>query len=212
MINSDPVFDANLFFPLNKEFNKLAGQYYSPFKVKKLLEKIDEIIETNNLQFVEHNVEEVLEDETVIIKFNVFEGKKTLVERINILGNNVTNESVIRAELLLDEGDPFTNLNLDKSIAKIKSRKIFKNVVPNVKSGSEPNLKIIDISVEEQPTGEISAGAGVGTNGGNFVFDISENNWLGQGKRVGFNIDVSNESLKGAINYYDPNYDFLETL
>ena len=39
MINSDPVFDANLFFPLNKEFNKLAGQYYSPFKVKKLLEK-----------------------------------------------------------------------------------------------------------------------------------------------------------------------------
>ncbi len=209
MINSDPVFDANLFFPLNKEFNKLAGQYYSPFKVKKLLEKIDEIIETNNLQFVEHNVEEVLEDETVIIKFNVFEGKKTLVERINILGNNVTNESVIRAELLLDEGDPFTNLNLDKSIAKIKSRKIFKNVVPNVKSGSEPNLKIIDISVEEQPTGEISAGAGVGTNGGNFVFDISENNWLGQGKRVGFNIDVSNESLKGAINYYDPNYDFL---
>ena len=95
------------------------------------------------------------------------------------MGNNVTNESVIRAELLLDEGDPFTNLNLDKSIAKIKSRKIFKNVVPNVKSGSEPNLKIIDISVEEQPTGEISAGAGVGTNGGNFVFDISENNWLG---------------------------------
>ena len=209
MINSDPVFDANLFFPLKKEFNKLAGQYYSPFKVKKLLEKIDEIIETNNLQFVEHNVEEVLEDETVIIKFNVFEGKKTLVERINILGNNVTNESVIRAELLLDEGDPFTNLNLDKSVAKIKSRKIFKNVVSNVKSGSEPNLKIIDISVEEQPTGEISAGAGVGTNGGNFVFDISENNWLGQGKRVGFNIDVSNESLKGAINYYDPNYDFL---
>ena len=105
------------------------------------MEKIDEIIETNNLQFVEHNVEEVLEDETVIIKFNVFEGKKVLVERINILGNNVTNESVIRAELLLDEGDPFTNLNLDKSIAKIKSRKIFKNVVPNVKSGSEPNLK-----------------------------------------------------------------------
>ena len=161
----------------------MAGQYYSPFKVKKLLEKIDEIIETNNLQFVEHNVEEVLEDETVIIKFNVFEGKKTLVERINILGNNVTNESVIRAELLLDEGDPFTNLNLDKSIARSNPEK-YLNVVPNVKSGSEPNLKIIDISVEEQPTGEIKAGAGVGTNGGNFVFDISENNWLAKGKEL----------------------------
>ena len=48
-----------------------------------------------------------------------------LVERINISGNNVTNESVIRGELLLDEGDPFTELNLKKSIAKIKSRRIF---------------------------------------------------------------------------------------
>ena len=46
--------------------------------------------------------------------------KKILVERINILGNTVTNESVIRGELLLDEGDPFTNLNLEKSVAEIK--------------------------------------------------------------------------------------------
>ena len=52
--------------------------------------------------------------------------KKSLVERINILGNNITNESVIRGELLLDEGDPFTNLNLDKSISKNKSRNILK--------------------------------------------------------------------------------------
>tara|TARA_A100000164_G_C21934131_1_gene787165 strand:- start:1488 stop:3731 length:2244 start_codon:yes stop_codon:yes gene_type:complete len=209
MINTDSVFDANIFYPLNKEFTKLAGEYYSPFKVKKLLESIDEIIEANNLQFVEHNVEDIIENDKVTIKFNVFEGKKTLVERINILGNNVTNESVIRSELLLDEGDPFTNLNLDKSVAKIKSRRIFKTVTSKVRSGSEPNLRTIDINVEEQPTGEISAGAGVGTNGGNFVFDISENNWLGQGKKVGFNIDLSEETLKGAVNYYDPNYDFL---
>ncbi len=208
-INADPVFDTNIFFPLNKEFNQLAGEYYSPFKVKKLLESIDEIIDSNNLQFVEHNVEEILGDDSVTIKFNIFEGKKTLVERINIFGNNVTNEAVIRGELLIDEGDPFTNLNLEKSIAKIKARKIFKSVSPNIKDGSEPNLKIIDINVEEQPTGEISAGAGIGTSGGNFIIDISENNWLGQGKKIGFNLDLSNDSLKGAINYFDPNYNFL---
>ena len=46
------------------------------------------------------------------LKFNIFEGEKNLVERIDIIGNNVTNESVIRGELLLDEGDPFTNINL----------------------------------------------------------------------------------------------------
>ena len=95
---------------------------------------------------------------------------------INVLGNNVTNEAVIRSELLLDEGDPFTKLNLDKSISKIKARNIFKTVNYEVSKGSANNLRKIDIIVEEKPTGEISAGAGIGTNGGSFAFMINENN------------------------------------
>ena len=59
---------------------------------------------------------------------NIFEGEKNLVERINIYGNNVTNEDVIRSELILDEGDPYSKLNLDKSIANIRSRNIFRSV------------------------------------------------------------------------------------
>ena len=65
MINSDPVFDANLFFDLNEEYKKVIGTFYSPFKIKKLLDSIDDIIEKNNLQFVEHNVEEILEEGTI---------------------------------------------------------------------------------------------------------------------------------------------------
>ena len=53
--------------------------------------------------------------------------------------------------------------------------------------GSANNLKIININVEEKPTGEISAGAGVGTNGGSFAFNITENNWLGEGKKLDLN-------------------------
>ena len=150
-----------------------------------------------------------IEDDTIKIIFNVFEGDKVLVERISITGNNVTNEDVIRSELILDEGDPFTKLNLDKSIAEIKSRNIFKNVTSNSKRWNKNNLKIITINVEEKPTGEISAGAGVGTNGGSFAFNVSENNWLGQGKKVGFNFEVDEERIKGTLNYEDPNYDFL---
>ena len=207
--NVDPVFDKNLFYSLNKDYKKITGSYYSPFKIKWLLEKIDKLVETNNLQFVEHNVEEIIEKDTIVVKFNIYEGEKILVERINILGNNVTNESVVRSELLVDEGDPFTNLGLDKSIAQIKSRNIFRTVKSNVSSGSSSDLKIIDIIVEEQPTGEIMAGAGVGTSGGTFAFNIKENNWLGEGKNVGFDIQVDQESLTGTINYTDPNYDFL---
>ena len=146
---------------------------------------------------------------TLNIIFNINEGEKVLVERVNITGNSVTNESVIRGELLIDEGDPFTNLILDKSVAKIKSRRIFNNVTTKVSEGSSKDLKVIEIAVEEKPTGEISAGAGIGTNGGSFAFNVQENNWLGLGKNVGFNIDVDQDSIQGTLNYSDPNYDFL---
>ena len=207
--NVDSVFDKNLFYSLNKEYQKITGDYYSPFKVKKLLEKIDELIEYNNLQFVEHNVEEIVEDDSIVIKFNINEGQKVLVERINILGNTVTNENVLRGELLLDEGDPFTNLSLEKSVAEIKARNIFKTVETKVSQGSSNDLKVIDIIVEEQPTGEISAGAGVGTDGGTVAFAIKENNWLGEGKKVGLDFQIDTDSLRGTLNFTDPNYNFL---
>ena len=207
--NVDKVFDKKIFFPLNDIFKEYAGDYYSPFKIKKLLDEIDRLIEFNNLQFVEHNVEEIIENDTVNIVFNIFEGEKNLVERINITGNNITNEEVIRGELILDEGDPFVNLNLEKSIAEIKARRIFKKVNYEVLEGSKKNLKIINIDVEEQPTGEISAGAGIGTSGGSFAFNIRENNWLGEGKSVAFDLQLDRESLAGQLSFVNPNYDFL---
>ena len=207
--NIDVVFDKKIFFPLNKTFEKYIGDYYSPFKVKKILENLDEIIETNNLQFVEHNVEEQIGDKSINIILNVYEGEKNLIERINVFGNNITNEDVIRGELILDEGDPFSRLNLEKSIANIKSRNIFRAVKYEVTDGSKSNLKQIDINVEERPTGEISAGAGIGTTGGSFAIGVSENNWLGSGQSVSFDLEVDKESFTGTLNYNDPNYDFL---
>ena len=110
---------------------------------------------------------------------------------------------------MLDEGDPFTNLNLDKSVAKLKSKNIFNRVKSEVLPGSSVDQIIIEINIEEKPTGELSAGAGVGTNGGTFAFDIQENNWLGEGKIVGINVELSEESLKGKLFYTNPNYDLL---
>ena len=207
--NVDKTFDKELFLSLNKKYKEFIGEYYSPFKVKELLEEIDILIEKNSLQFVEHNVEEIIDNDSISIKFNIFEGEKILVERIDITGNNVTSESVIRGELILDEGDPFTKLSLEKSISEIKSRNIFNDVKYQIKDGSSANLKIINIEVTEKPTGEISAGAGIGTDGGSFAVSISENNWLGEGKKVDFSLEVDAESLGGILRYSDPNYNFL---
>tara|TARA_A100001015_G_scaffold207779_1_gene232447 strand:+ start:428 stop:1609 length:1182 start_codon:yes stop_codon:yes gene_type:complete len=134
-INSDSVFDKKIFFPLEKDYRKYVGDYYSPFKIKKLLEKLDDLIENNSLQFVEHNVEEIIEKDSINIVFNIFEGEKILIERVNIIGNSITNEDVIRGELIIDEGDPFTKLGLEKSVAEIKARNIFKDVKYIVKNG-----------------------------------------------------------------------------
>lgn len=207
--NVDNVLSKNLFFPLEKIFKEYAGGYYSPFKIKKMLEEIDLIIDNNDLQFIEHSVQEKIRNDSIDIVFNIYEGKKDLVEKINITGNNVTNEDVIRGELIIDEGDPYINLQLEKSIAKIRARGIFKKVSYNVQDGSKNNLKIINIKVEEGATGEISAGAGIGTSGGTLVFALQENNWLGEGKVVAFEADIDEESFIGRLNYSNPNYNFL---
>ena len=78
--------------------------------MKKLLDELDRLIDENNLQFVEHNVQEEKVEESINITFNVFEGEKKLVERINITGNSVTNEDVIRGNSCLMKAILFLNL------------------------------------------------------------------------------------------------------
>ena len=204
----DPVLEKKLFLPMNKIYSKAIGSYYSPFIVKNLLDELDEIINNEEIQFVEHNVKEIVNKESIEIEINVFEGQKIVVEKISILGNTVTNETVIRSSFLLDEGDPFSRLKVDKSISELKSKGIFASVKSNIKNGTLPNSKIIEISVEDMPTGEISAGAGIGTNGGSFAFNIRENNWLGRGITVSANADVSAETVRGSLEFVDPNYNF----
>ena len=206
--NVDPVFDKKIFESLQKDYNKYIGNYYSPFSIKKLLDRIDLLIEAKNIQFVEHNVETIVENDGIEIKFNIFETDKILVERIDITGNTVTNESVIRGELLLNEGDPFSNLSLSKSISKLKALRIFGDVESKITDSEVKNQKKILINVEEKPTGEISAGAGVGSSGGSFGFVISENNWLGTGNKVNFELDVDAESIGGQFNFTNNNYNF----
>ena len=206
--NVDPVLDKELFLPLKKIFNKVVGSYYSPFLVKKMLDELDLIISNEDLQFIEHNVNEIINNDQIEIQINVFEGDKILVEKIEILGNTVTDEAVIRGELLIDEGDPYSKIKVDKSISQLKSRRIFASIKESTTNGTMPNSKKIEITVEEMPTGEISAGAGIGTNGGSFAFSIRENNWLGRGVTLSADADISADTVSGSLSFTDPNFNF----
>ena len=209
--NVDQVLDKNLFLPLNEIYKDVIGSYYSPFTVKKLLDELDLIIGNEDLQFIEHNVNEILKDDTIELIINVIEGQKIIVEKIDILGNSVTNEVVIRSGFLLDEGDPYSKVKVDKSISNLKSKRIFASVKETTTDGSMPNSKKIKIVVEEMPTGEISAGAGIGTDGGSFAFNIRENNWLGKGISLQQLQSLAQESLKGSLSFTDPDYNFTGT-
>ena len=207
-LNIDDVIDKSTFESLLNQNKNLVGTYYSPFKIKKFLDKLDLLINDNDLQFVEHSVNEIIQNENVEIVVNVYEGNKEIIRKIIINGNTITDEAVIRGELLLDEGDPFNKLKLDQSIAKIKARNIFSSVETKITDSKSKNEKNIEIKVEETPTGEIIAGAGIGTSGGSFAFSIKENNWLGRGINLSTNLDVSKETFTGGVQFTDPNYNF----
>ena len=202
------ALDSSAFFSLEPEFNKLVGQYYSQIKLYSLLEKIDKLSEQKELQFVNHSLLETLDDDGIEVKINIFEGKKFIIEKINIAGNTITNDSVIRGELLVDEGDPFSELLVNKSLNKIRGRNIFGKVEQKTLPGSTDDLKILEINVEEKATGEIMAGAGVGTEGTSFMFSVRENNWLGKGVHLTSALSISEERVSGNIAVTDPNYNF----
>ena len=154
----------------------MKGQYYSINSVEKILEEIDKITLNEQFESISANVVENLEGNKIDLNFSIEKSDKIFVEKINIYGNNITRETVIRNQFEIDEGDPYNDILAKKSINNIKSLRFFKTVTSEIVEGSSVDSKIINISVEEKPTGEISAGAGFGTNGGTIMFGVRENN------------------------------------
>jgi outer membrane protein insertion porin family len=132
-LNLPTDFDENNFGSIKKLFKKIKGKPYSINTIDKILDKIDQITALEQYKFIKANVVESIDQNLINLVFNVEEGEKLYVERINILGNNVTAETVIRNQLLLDEGDPFSEILFNKSVNNIKSLNFFKTVESELK-------------------------------------------------------------------------------
>ena len=199
-------FDENNYKDLNKLLVDLKGEPYSINSVDKILNEIDLI--TTNEEYKSSNAfaQQSIVSDKLNIDFIIEEGETFFVEKINIFGNNITRESVIRNQLEIDEGDPYNEILANKSVNNIKNLNFFKTVRTDVVNGKNQNSKIINYKVEEKPTGEITAGAGVGTDGGTFNFGVKENNYLGKGLKVIADATISAESLKGNFSVTNPNY------
>ncbi len=199
-------FKKDGFDDLFELFSNLEGEIYSIYLVEKILKQIDLITLNQEFKSINAEVEEVIVENKLNLNFKITETEKYFVEKINIFGNNVTRESVIRNRLELDEGDPYNEILKNKSENSIKSLNFFKTVKTTVEDGKSLNSKIINIFVDEKPTGEISAGAGFGTDGGTIAAGVKENNYLGKGLKVEANATLTEETFKGLFAVTNPNY------
>ena len=205
-LNLPDDFEKNNFKNIERLFNDLKGEVYSINKIEEILESIDEITLEEQFETISADVIEQIDANNINLTFNINKSEKMFVEKINIFGNDITRENVIRNQFEIDEGDPFNEILTKKTLNNIKSLRFFKSVESKIEPGSNDDSKIINITVEEKATGEISAGAGIGTNGTSVMFGIRENNYLGKGIRVESNVLINTESVKGTFGVTNPNF------
>ena len=204
-------FDEKDFKEVKNILNKLKNQKYSLNKLNKVVKQIDRISVSRLYDFIDATIEtKIIEDDKLNISFIVKESEKFYVKRINVIGNNITEERVIRDMLEVDEGDPFNKLLHAKSINNLKARNIFQRVDTQIIDTPDSNLKNIDITVEEKATGEILVGAGVGSEGGTAQFSIAENNFLGKGVKLSTGLRVSEERIRGNFTITNPNFNYSD--
>ena len=204
-------YDSKYFMKINEVLEDLKNEDYSLDKVEKILREVDKIALTKQYQFIDASLDEtIINNNKLNISFSLKDNEKFYVEKINILGNNYTIEEVIRNSLIVDEGDPYNEILFNKSVNNIKAKNIFSKVETNIIPGSSEGLKVVNLTVEEKPTGEISLGAGVGTSGGTIGGGIKENNFLGKGIKLNSNLQFSENSIKGQFIYEKPNFNYSD--
>lgn len=145
------------------------------------------------------------ENHTVDLVFEVNEGKRVYVERIDIKGNVRTLDEVIRREFLLAEGDPFNQTLLDRTERRLRNLDFFEKVDIRTEPGSAPDQTVIDVDVTEKSTGQISLGAGFSSFDGPLAdFSISEHNFLGKGQSVKAAAQLSGRRQEFDLSFTEP--------
>ncbi len=198
------------FIEIKKKLSKLEGEIYSINKLNKIAKEVDKLTYRNDYEFINASFKEKLISENELeLVFEIKEFEKRYLTTVNVFGNNITEEKVIRDNLEVDEGDPFNELLLVKSINNLKSLNIFSKVEYDLVT-EDKDKKSLNIIVSEKPTGEIFASAGAGTQGSTIGFGVKENNFLGKNISLDTNLRLNDETIKGAFSIVNPNWNYSE--
>lgn len=192
---------------LRSQVTSVGGDWYDATKVEDSVTNLTKALNDRQFAFVDihPDVQRDRATRTVNLTYNLNEGPRVYVERININGNMRTQDRVIRREMQLVEGDPFNRSKLQKSEQDIKDLGFFESVKVDVSQGSAPDRAVIDVNVAEQSTGELSVGAGYSTSDGPLAdFGISERNFLGRGQYLKFSTTISGRSQAFNLSFTEP--------
>ena len=186
----------------------IKDKLYSTPVILTIEKKVNTYLEDKKYANIEIDIEELKKSDDkidLIIKLNSL--KQTLIGKINIYGNSITEEKVIRDNLVVGEGDILNMSKVKKSVDNIKAKNIFRKTDYKISdSEQQKNSKDLNLYVKEQPTGSIAAGIGYGSNGGLLEGSINERNFLGRGIDLNFTGRLATEKVSGVFSYIDPNF------
>ncbi len=185
----------------------LPGQWYNADEIQNSIDSMTDSLGDRQYAFVDirPNIKRNADDDTLDIAFNINESPRVFVERINVNGNLRTIDKVIRREISLSEGDPYSRTKLARSEQRIRDLGYFETVEVNTSQGSAPDRVVIDVTIREQSTGELSIGAGFSTNDGPLAdLRIRERNFLGKGQDVLLATTIAGDRTQFDASFTEP--------
>ncbi|MHC8509616.1 MAG: outer membrane protein assembly factor BamA [Rhodospirillales bacterium] len=192
---------------LNESIEIESGDTYDADMVDETVETLTEGVGSAGYAFVEvrPRVDRDRENRKINITFEVGEGPRVYVERIEITGNVRTEDKVIRREFKLVEGDAFNASKLRRSRESVRNLGFFKDVAVERVPGSAPDKTVVNVEVEEQSTGSFSIGAGYSTDSGALAdIGFKENNLLGKGQKLSLRGQIGQKSTQMNVRFTEP--------
>lgn len=183
------------------------GKVYSPSEVEIEIARLERLAIKEGLQFVRVDPQVTRNDRnlTLDVNFQLTRGPRIFVERIDIEGNTTTLDRVVRRQFETAEGDPFNPRAIREAAERIRALGYFTNADVNAREGSTPQQVIVDVNVEETPTGAISFGGSYSTSSGvGAAISFSEQNFLGRGQKLSLGVNTASSSQSYSFSFSEP--------
>ena len=183
------------------------GVVYSPTLVEAEIARLERQAIRDGVDFmrVEPRVTRNDRDQTLDVDFVLSRGQRIFVERIDIEGNTTTLDRVVRRQFDSVEGDPFNPREIRQSAERIRALGYFENAEVNAREGSTPEQVVIDVDVEEKPTGSLNFGGSFSSSDGlGVAISFAEENFLGRGQRLMLNVSTASAARRYGFRFVEP--------